>query len=118
DFARREMFASSLVREFSELADQLFEGKPHLAVADNIGVEIDPSKLLCDLIEQMALGELLNLRGKIKSLENVASGRGERLHVSKQVLANMVLIPHQLAHVHGRRVVEALTGGAEQESIR
>ena len=26
-------------------------------------------------------------------------------------LTYMVLIPHQLAHIHGRRVVEALTGG-------
>jgi hypothetical protein len=26
--------------------------------------------------------------------------------------------PHQLAHVHGRRVVKALSGGAEQERVR
>ena len=29
-----------------------------------------------------------------------------------------VLIPHQLAHVHGRGVVEALPRDAEQEGVR
>jgi hypothetical protein len=75
DFARRKMFTSRFIRQFGELADQLFKGKSHLAVADNIRVQVDPSKLLNDLIEQIAFGELLNLCGEIKSLENVAGGR-------------------------------------------
>jgi hypothetical protein len=68
------MFTGCFVRQFGELADQFLEGKRHLAVADNIGVQIDPSKLLSDLIKQIALSKLLNLCSELKSLENIASG--------------------------------------------
>ena len=118
DFARREVLTGRFVRQFGELADQLLEGEPHLVVADGLGMQVDAGELLGDLIEQTALGQLVDLGGEIEPLEDVADGGRERLHIGKEVLADVVLIAHQLAHVHGRGVVEALAGGAEQERVR
>ena len=48
DFARGEMLAGRLVRQFGELADQLLEDEAHLGVVDDVGVQVDAGELLGD----------------------------------------------------------------------
>ena len=117
DFARREVLTGRLVGQFRELADQLLEREPHLVVVDRLGMQVDARELLGDLIEQPALGQLVDLGREAEPLEDVAHGGRERLNIGEEVLADVVLIAHQLAHVHGRGVVEALAGGAQQERV-
>ena len=97
DLARREVLAGRLVGEFRELADQLLEDEAHLCVADLVGVQVDAGELLGDLIEQPALGQPVDLGGEVEPLEDVADGGRERLDVGEQVLADVVLVAHQLA---------------------
>ena len=81
DLARREVLAGRLVGEFGELADQLLEDEAHLGVVDDVGVEIDVGELLRDQIEQVRLGEPVDLDGEVEALEDVADVGGKGLHV-------------------------------------
>ena len=42
----------------------------------------------------------------------------EGLDIAEEVLADVVLVTHELLHVKGRRVVEALASFAEEERLR
>ena len=117
DFARGEVLPGRLVGEFGELADQLLEHRAHLGVADDVGVQVDVGELLGHQVQQPGLGEPVDLGVEVEALEDVAHGGRERLHVGAQVLADVVLVAHQLLHVERRRVVEELAGLAEQERL-
>ena len=117
DFARREVLSGGLVRELGELADQLLEDRAHLRVADDLGVQVDVGELLGDEVEQPGLGEPVDLGVELEALEDVAHGGRERLHVGAQVLADVVLVAHQLLQVERRGVVEELARLAEQERL-
>ena len=104
----REVLAGGLVGELGELADQLLEDRAHLGVADRVGVQVDVGELLGDQVEQAGLGQPVDLGVEVEALEDVAHGRREGLHVGAQVLADVVLVAHQLLHVERRRVVEEL----------
>ena len=77
----------------------------------------DVGELLGDQVEQLGLGEAVDLQVKLEGLEDVAHGGRESLRVGAQVLADVVLVAHQLLHVEWRRVVEKLAGLAEQEGF-
>jgi hypothetical protein len=64
-----------------------------------------------------ALAEPVDLRRELEALEDVAHRRRERLDVGAQVLADVVLVAHQLLQVERRRVVEVLPGLLEQERL-
>jgi hypothetical protein len=51
-------------------------------------------------IEQAGLGEAVELRVELESFEDIADCRLEGLSVSEQVLPDVVLVAHQLLHVH------------------
>ena len=85
DLARREVLAGRLVREFGELADQLLEDEAHLGIVDDVGVKVDAGELLGDQIEQVRLGEPVDLDGELEALEDVADVGREALHVGAQV---------------------------------
>jgi hypothetical protein len=55
---------------------------------------------------------------ELKAFEDVAHSRRERLNVRSEVLADIVLIAHQLLQVEFGGVVEELTGLLEQERLR
>ena len=118
DLARREVLAGRLVGEFGELADQLLEDEAHLGVVDDVGVEVDGGEFLGDQIEQVGLGEPVDLDGELEALENVADVGREALHIGRQVLAHVVLVADELLQVEGGRVVEALPGLAQEERLR
>lgn len=80
-------------------------------------MKVDPGELLGDLVEEAVLREALDLGGEIEPLENVPHRGRERLIVGEQVLADMVLIAHELAHIEGGRVVETLPGLAQEERV-
>ena len=117
DFARGEVLPGGLVGQFGKLADQFLEDRAHLGIADGIGMEVDVGELLGDEVEQAGLGQLVDLGVKLEALENVAHGRRERLHVGAQVLADVVLVAHELLQVERRGVVEELAGLAQQEGL-
>jgi hypothetical protein len=116
-FAGGEMLPGRLVGDFRELADQLLEGETHLMVVDHVGVQIDPGELLRHQIEQPVLGQPVDLGVKFEPLEDVADFGREGLHVGEKVLPDVVLVPHQPAHIHGRGVVETLARRAQQERL-
>jgi hypothetical protein len=118
DFSRREMLAGGLVGQLGKLADQFLEDRAHLGVADHLGVQVDIGELFGDEIEQPGLGQLVDLGVKVEALEDVPHCRRECLHVGSQVLADVVLVAHQLLEVERRRVVEELAGLAQQEGFR
>ncbi len=89
----------------------------HLGVADDLGVQVDVGELLGDQVEQPGLGEPVDLGVELEALEDVAHGGRERLHVGAEVLADVVLVAHQLLQVERRRVVEELAGLLQQERL-
>src|SRR5579872_1587487 len=99
DFTRGEMFSGRLIRDFSKLSDQLFKDKPHLAVADLVGMQIDLGKAFCNQIKQSSLRKTVNLSVKLEALKDVAYRRRERLDIREQIFANVILIAHQLLHI-------------------
>lgn len=111
------MLSGGLIGEFGELADQFLEDGAHLGVADDVRVQVDARELFRDEIEQVGLGEAVDLGMEVERLEDVAYGRAEGLHVGAEVFADVVLVPHQLLHVERRGVVEELPGLAEQERL-
>ena len=115
DFARREMFPGGFVREFGELADQFFENRPHLGIADGLRVQIDVGELFSHQIEQPGFGEPIDLSMEVEAFEDVPHRGRKALHVGEQIFLDVVLIAHQLLHVQGRRVVKQLPGLAQQE---
>jgi hypothetical protein len=117
DFARGEMLSGGLVGDFSEFADELFEDQTHLAVGDFGGMEVDLGEALGDHIEQAGFGEAVDLGVELEALEDIAHGGREGLNVGEEVFADVVLVAHQLLHVEGRGVAEALPGFAKQERL-
>jgi hypothetical protein len=89
----------------------------HLRVAHHLGVQVDVRELLGDQVEQPGLGEPVDLRVELEALEDVAHRGRERLDVGAQVLADVVLVAHQLLQVERRRVVEELARTCEQERL-
>jgi hypothetical protein len=117
DLARGEVLAGGLVGKLGELADELLEDRAHLGVADDLGVQVDVGELLGDEVEQAGLGQLVDLGVELEALEDVAHGGREPLHVGAEVLADVVLVAHELLQVERRGVVEELAGLAEQEGL-
>ena len=118
DLARGEVFASRLVRDFGELADQLLEHEAHLRVVDAVRVEIDAREPLRHEIEQVRLGEPVDLHRELEALEDVADVLREAAHVVAQMRADVVLIAHEPAEVERRDIVEAEARLAPDERIR
>ena len=116
--ARREVVARRLVRGFGEAADQLLEGQPHLHGGDAGGVEVEGCEPFGHLIEQLGLGEPIDLNGELEPLEDVAHLWRETLHVGLQVAAHVGCVAQQALQVHRRGVEEAVAGLALQEWLR
>jgi hypothetical protein len=111
------VLARGLIGKLGELADEFLEDRAHLDIADDLGMEVDIGELLRDEVEQAGLGEAVNLGVELEALEDVAHGRGEGLQVGAEVLADMVLVAHELLQVEGRGVVEKLAGFPQQERL-
>ncbi|MNY04324.1 hypothetical protein D3C86_1369970 [compost metagenome] len=92
DFAWCEMFPRCLIRNFGEFSDELFEHQAHVGVVHRLRVQVDIRELFGDEVKQIRLRETLNLGVKVESLENVPRCWGEGLHVSVEVLSNVVLV--------------------------
>lgn len=86
------MLSGGLVGQLRELADQFLEREPHLGVADDIRVQLDPRELLGHLLEQIGLGEPVDLGGEAEPLKDVAGVRRERLDVGKQVVPDVIRV--------------------------
>ncbi len=115
--ARREVLSGGLVGKFGELADQFLEHGAHLGVADDLGVQVDVGELLGHQVEQLGLGQPVDLGVEVEALEDVAHGGRKRLNVGEEVFPDVVLVAHQLLHVQGRRVEEELPRLAQQERL-
>ena len=100
-FPRREVLPCRFVGEFSELADQLLENQAHLGITHRFRVEIDLGEAFAHHVQQPGLVELVHLQVELEALEDVAHRRRERLDVTAQVLADVVLIAHQPLHAKG-----------------
>ena len=115
--ARGEVLAGRLVGDFGELADQLLEDAAHRGVVDHVRVQIDAGELLGDQIEQIGLGQALDLAGEVEALEDVARRRREGLQIGVEVLADVVLVAQERGQVQRAGVVEAHAGLAQQEGL-
>ena len=72
DFARGEVLSGRLVRELGELADEFLECRAHLRVAHAVGMQVDVRELLRDEVEEVRLGEPIDLGVEVEALEDVA----------------------------------------------
>ena len=117
DFARGEVLSGGLVGKLGELADEFLEDRAHLGIADGGGVQVDVGELLRDEVEQPGLGQPVDLGVEVEPLEDVAHGGRERLDVGAEVLADVVLVAHELLQVQRRRVVEKLAGLPQEERL-
>jgi hypothetical protein len=82
---------------------------------DDVRLQVDVRELLGDEVEQVGLGQAVDLRRKVEVLEYVAHLGRERLDVAAQVLGDVRLVSHQLLQVEGGRVVEVLARLLEKE---
>ena len=64
-------------------------------VIDSGGMQIDLRKLLGDQIQQIRLGEALDVCVKIEAFENIAHGRREGFDVAVEIIADVILIARQ-----------------------
>ena len=117
DLTRGEVFSGGLVGKFGEFTDQLLKDRPHLVVADHLGMQINPGELLCDLVKQAGLDEAVDLGVELEPLEDVPDRSRECLDVGTEVLPDVILIAHQLFQVEGRGVVKVLPGLSQQERL-
>ena len=115
NLARGEVLAGRLVGQLSELADELLKNGAHLGVADGVRVQVDVGELLGHQVEQPGLGQPVNLGVEIEAGEDVAHGWREGLDVGAQILADVVLVAHELFQVQGRGIVKELAGLFEEE---
>src|SRR5258706_6282945 len=81
-------------------------------------MQVDIGKLFRDEIEQAALVQSLDLRGELEALEHITHLWRESIRVLVEVLPNVVLVAHELLHVHGRGVVEARLRLPAQKRVR
>ncbi len=112
------MLPGGLVGDFCELANELFEYQSHLGVGDRLGMEVDVGELFGDQVEELRLGQPIDLGLEFEPLENIANGRGKALNVGVEVFTDVILVPHELLHVERRRVIEELAGLLEQKRLR
>jgi hypothetical protein len=117
DLAGGEMLSGGFVGKLGELADELFEDGAHLGVADRCRVKVDVGEFLGHQVEQAGLGKAVDLGVELEALEDVARSGREGLHVLVQVLADIVLVAHQLFQVERRGVVKELPGLSQQERL-
>ena len=115
--ARGEVLPGGLIGELGKLADQLLEHRAHPGIAHHLRVQVDVRELLGDQIEQTGLGEAVDLQVELEALEDVPHRRRKRLDVGAQVLADVVLVAHQLFQVERRGVVEELAADFEEERL-
>jgi hypothetical protein len=118
DLARREVLARRLVRQFREAPDEFLEHESHLGVVDLVRVEIDLGEPLGDEVEQLVFGQPVDLGEEIEPLENIADRGREALNVCVEILGNVVLITHELAHIERGHIGEALPRLAQDERLR
>jgi len=96
----------------------LDEDQPHRVVVDGIRMQVDAGEFLRDLAQQARHRQPLHLRLEVAVLEAVADPGRETLDVFLEVLADVVLVPHELLQVQGRGVVELQGGPAAQVGVR
>ena len=89
-----------------------------MSVVDLVWVQIDLREPLGDEVEQLVLGQPVDLGHKVEPLEDVTDGGGEPLNVGVKVLGDVVLIAHELVHIEPRHIGEALTRLAQDERLR
>ena len=111
------MFPGGLVGKLGEFADEFFEHRAHLRVADDFGVQVNVGEFLGDEIQQAGFGEFINLGVKLEALKDVTHGGGKCLEIRAQIFTDVVLITHELFQVEGRGVVKELAGFAQQERL-
>lgn len=117
DFARGEVLPGGFVRDFGELADQFLEDQAHAGVVHRARVQVDVGEFLGHQVEQVGLGQALDLGVEVEALEDVARRGRERLDVGVEVLADVILVAQQAGQIQLGRVVEALPGLAQQEML-
>jgi hypothetical protein len=71
DLTRREVLASGLIGQFGKLADQLLEDGAHVRIADLVRVQVDLAELLGDEVEQVGIGEPVDLGFQLEAGEDV-----------------------------------------------
>ena len=112
------MLPGGLVGDFSELANQFLEHLSHLGIAHSIGMEVDGGELLGDLVQENGTSKPVDMGVEIEFLEDVAHGGRECLHVGAEVLADVILIAHELLHVERGRIEEVVAGFPQEERFR
>jgi hypothetical protein len=111
------VLAGGLVGELGELADELLEDGAHLRVAHRVGVQVDGREFLGDEVEQAGLPRGgRSGRGNSKWTK-ISRTAGRRPEVGAEVLADVVLIAHELLQVEGRGVVEKLARFLEEKGV-
>ena len=91
------MFASSLIGQFREAADEFFKDVAHLAVADHIWVKINlvGGELSEYLVEQTCFIKALDHVIKVIGLHHLARCRCESVDIVRQILFQIVRIIEQ-----------------------
>ena len=67
------MLSRRFVRQFREAPDEFLKDEAHLGIVDLVRVEIDLGEPLGDEVEQLVLGQPVDLGDEIEPLENVAN---------------------------------------------
>jgi hypothetical protein len=81
----RVVLSSRLIRESPKSADQFLKDKSHMCVANNIGMEINGSEFLHNLIKQICIVQLFNLRVNVVFLEDVPRTLTEGIYVANEI---------------------------------
>ena len=95
DFARREVIPGFFVGLLVKAHHQMLEQIAHLEVVDPVRVKIDFGHRLDDGEETVAGVELLDLIGKLETLEDAPRGRGKAVDVRHEVRRDVLGITEQ-----------------------
>jgi hypothetical protein len=114
NLTRCEVLAGSLVGEFRKLANQLLEDGSHVRVADLVRVKVNLAKLLGDEVEQVGVGEPIDLRLQFETGEDVFDVRRKAVEIRSKVHRDVILVANDGLQVHRRSVVEGVAGRPSQ----
>ena len=80
-------------------------------------MQVDGAELFGDEVEQVGLGETIDLRLKLEAVEDVLDVGREAVEIGAEIEGDVVLIADDRLQIHGRGVVEGTARGAHQKRI-
>lgn len=119
DLAGGEVLTGGLVRGVRELTDQLLEDVAHIVVVHDLGAQVDLGELLDDEVEQVGVGQALDLQVEGVVVEDLGGFGGEAAEEVLEVLLDLLGV--RVGTDRGERllgeVVEVTAGRGTQDRV-